>query len=199
MSDAFNPTTNDADADANAASARGSAGVAAAQDQDYQYQSRAGRVSGTDTSRVSDFDKDTGTDERMEVTGADRSDAWFTNGKAAFDMHQTLNYDAVLNARREALVERERARKDEDAERSMRLRHAEQLQQQAFRHTEERFQDERERSKAEAEQTRRHYEDMHTLRALGIGGTVDAVVETIAGRTADKVCERLSGMSEKED
>lgn len=114
-----------------------------------------------DTSRVSDFDKDTGSDERIEVGGVDRSDAWFYNGKRTYDLHQTLDTDAVLDKRRQ------QAKLDsiELAEREQRIRHVE----------------------AEFNQRMRHADTMQAMTA----GVVGEMVEAIANRTADEVCRRL--------
>jgi len=85
--------------------------------------------------RVSDFDKDTGADERYEMGGADSR-----------DIYQTITVDGIL-----------RARRWEDAEHSMRLRHAEEMHQQ----------------------TRRHYEDMHTMRFGVAGEMVEAIANEV--------------------
>jgi len=129
--------------------------------------------------RVSNFDQDTGTDERYEVETADRSSAWFANGKRTYDLHQTLDTDELLYTRkRRAIADADEAQ-HKAALRSLELRQAE--------HT-------LERAKAEAEQTRRHYEDMHSLRFFsGAGFMADTVQEAFADRVADRVCAKMKG------
>ena len=58
--------------------------------------------------------QDVNTDERFSVANADNHTMGFTNQKRTYDLHQTLDTDAILASRRQA-----------DAEASMRLRHAE--------------------------------------------------------------------------
>ena len=135
---------------ANSAAAQAAAAVAADAASSYQ------RDYSGQSSIVSDNDKDTGTDERYEVESGDRSSLAWLNNKATFDFHQTLNYEGV-----------HRARRMEDEEREMRLRHSE---------TE--FNQRVENSRSEAEQRLRHYEDMHTMR-YGVAGEM---VEAIANR-----------------
>ena len=135
---------------ANSAAAQAAAAVSA--DAATSYQRDQNSVSG----RTTGWDQDTGTDERYEVESADRSSMSWNNGKAVFDFHQTLNYEGM-----------HRARRQEDEERQMRLRHAE---------TE--FNQRTENSRSEAEQRLRHYEDMHTMR-YGVAGEM---VEAIANR-----------------
>lgn len=83
-----------------------------------------------DTSRVSTFDQDTGSDERIEVEGVDRSTSWFYNGKRTYDLHQTLDTSDILDQRRQ------RAKLDslEMAEREQRIRHSEAEFNQRMRH-----------------------------------------------------------------
>lgn len=153
-----------------AAQSQGSTGVR------YQY--------ADDTSRVSDFDKDTGTDERMEVGGADRSDAWFQNGKRTYDLHQTLDTDAILASRKNS------AKLDsmEIAEREQRLAHQAKVNSLEIAEREQRI---RHADEANA-QALRHYEDQHTIRyATSTGFWADTVQEAFAEKVADKVCERI--------
>lgn len=69
----------------------------------------------------STYGQDTGTDERYEVESADRSAAWFQNGKRTYDLHQTMDTDSILQQRKQ------QAKLDslELAEREQRIRHTE--------------------------------------------------------------------------
>lgn len=58
-------------------------------DADHQFDSR--------DARVSNFDQDTGTDERYEVESADRSSMTWLNAKRTFDLHQTLDASAITD------------------------------------------------------------------------------------------------------
>jgi hypothetical protein len=86
------------------------------------------------TNRAQDVDKDTGTDERLEVTTADRSDSWFANGKRTYDLHQTLDTDAILQARKQTakIDSAELTRSNTEAE--QRIRHTEAEFNQRMRH-----------------------------------------------------------------
>lgn len=147
----------DAGTAASEATGRTDMGMGHHVDADHQFDSNS--------VRSMDVDKDTGTDERYEVSSADARDIYLLNQKRTYDLHQTLDTEAIL-----------RGRRHEDEEREMRLRHAE---------TE--FNQRVENSRAEAEQRLRHYEDMHTMR-YGIAGEM---VEAIANKVADKVCSRM--------
>jgi hypothetical protein len=125
-----------------------------------------------DTSRVSDFDKDTGSDERLEVTGVDRSDAWFTNQKRTYDLHQSLDTEDILDRRRlrgkldsGEILHQGKLNSMELAEREQRMRHTE----------------------AEFNQRMRHADTMQAMTA----GVVGEMVEAIANKTADYVVERM--------
>ena len=78
---------------------------------------------GTDRAKFvsQDVDKDTGADERYESMGADAADSWRVNGKRTYDLHQTLDTDTILQARKQ------QAKLDslELAEREQRIRHTE--------------------------------------------------------------------------
>jgi len=139
-----------------------------------------------DTSRVSDFDKDTGTDERMEVTGADRSDAWFQNGKRTYDLHQTLDTDSILSARKNA----SKLDSMELAEREQRMTHQAKVNSLEIAEREQRI---RHADETNAQQ-RRHYEDQHTIRYVASTGFwADTVQEAFAEKVAEKVCEKMNG------
>lgn len=125
-----------------------------------------------DTSRVSDFDKDTGSDERLEVAGVDRSDAWFQNGKRTYDLHQTLDTEDILDRRRlrnkldtSEGLHQSKLNSIEVAEREQRLRHTE----------------------AEFNQRMRHADRADVFNSAILKETV----EVIADRVADKVCTRM--------
>lgn len=86
------------------------------------------------TNRAQDVDKDTGTDERLEVTTADRSDSWFANGKRTYDLHQTLDTDKILQAGKQTakldsieMAEREQRIRHTEAEFNQRMRHADRM------------------------------------------------------------------------
>jgi hypothetical protein len=94
----------------------------------------AGQQSDYGTNRTQDVDKDTGTDERYEVTTADRSDSWFQNGKRTYDLHQTLDTDKILQAGKQTakldsaeLAEREQRMRHTEAEFNQRMRHADRM------------------------------------------------------------------------
>lgn len=160
-----------------AAAGAGAAGAATSigQDAATSYQ----RDYSGSSAKFSDVDKDTGTDERYEVETADRSSAWFQNGKRTYDQYQTLDTDAILyNRKRQAIADADEAQHKASL-RSIEIKQAE--------HT-------LERSRAEAEQTRRHYEDMHSLRYFGGWGfAADTLQEAFANRVADKVCTQMKG------
>lgn len=125
-----------------------------------------------DTSRVSDFDKDTGSDERIEVAGVDRSDSWFYNGKRTYDLHQSLDTEEILDRRRlrgkldsSEILHQGKLNSVELAEREQRLRHTE----------------------AEFNQRMRHADTMQAMTA----GIVGEMVEAIANKTADYVVDRM--------
>ena len=84
-------TADIAAAAANAAAAQAASAVAA--DASSSYQRDYSGVS----ARVSDNDKDTGTDERYEVESADRSSMSWLNAKRTYDWHQTLDSDKFLD------------------------------------------------------------------------------------------------------
>ena len=105
----------DAGAEVDAGQAVGATGGS----QEYTYGSE--RAMGRVGSIVTDNDKDVGADERYEEMGADRADAWGWNGKRTYDLHQTLDTDTILQARKQ------QAKLDslELAEREQRIRHTE--------------------------------------------------------------------------
>lgn len=115
---------------------------------------------GTDRAKFTahDVDKDTGSDERLEVTGVDRSDAWFQNGKRTYDLHQTIDTQALLTNQQN--IQYSVAQRD--------------------RHTELAFQDERARKNELHQQTMRHYEDMHTIRYNFSSGAWAETLEEIS-------------------
>ncbi len=150
--------TVDSNSETSATNAAGATGVR------YQY--------ADDTSRVSDFDKDTGSDERIEVEGVDRSSSWFANGKRTYDLHQTLDTSDLLDQRRartkldsSEILHQSKLNSVEMAEREQRLRHTE----------------------AEFNQRMRHADTMQAMTA----GVVGEMVEAIANRTAEKVCAAI--------
>lgn len=122
-------------ADTDAIAAAEVAGVGAAQGTGEHDHTTHDRQFDSRDSRVSDFDKDTGSDERIEVAGVDTR-----------DLMQTYNLDGIA-----------RARRWEDAEHAMRLRHAD----------------------AAFNQTHRHYEDMHTMRYGVAGEMVEAIANKV--------------------
>lgn len=154
---------SEANAEALAANAQGAAGT----DAGSSTQRVVDQASARDRFQTSANDvvtgQDTGTDERYEVEGADRSGINYANAKRTFDLHQTLDTDAILQERKQ------RAKLDsvEMAEREQRLRHTEAEFNQRMRH---------------ADRT-----DAVNLAILG------EMVEAIANKTADKVCERMRG------
>ena len=101
--------------------------------------------------------QDTGTDERYEVSGADFRDLVNLNAKRTFDLHQTLDTDAILAARGQA-----------SAENNMRLRHAEEEHHQKMRHEND-----------------LHTIRVQTLAVSSVGNS--KIIEEIASATADSV------------
>ena len=102
-----------------ASQAAGATGVMA--DKEYRYGTESGRS----------FDQDIHVDERYKSMGADNADAWRVNGKRTYDLHQTLDTDAILQARKQAakldsieLAEREQRIRHIEAEFNQRMRHA---------------------------------------------------------------------------
>ena len=91
---------------------------------------------GTDRAKfvAQDVDKDTGADERYEEMGADRADAWGWNGKRTYDLHQTLDTDAIVQQRKQVakldsleMAEREQRIRHIEAEFNQRMRHADRM------------------------------------------------------------------------
>lgn len=118
--------------------------------------------------------EDVGGGERYTVSSADHAELGYANAKRTYDLHQTLDMDALNDKRKH------QAKIDsmEIAEREQRLAHQSKVNSMEIH---------------EREQSRRHYEDMHTLRYLGSTGFwSDTVQEAFANRVADKVCERIN-------
>jgi len=101
--------------------------------------------------------QDVNTDEALSVSNATMNAMTQMNMKRTYDLHQTLDTDAILASRRQA-----------DAEANMRLRHAEDSHKQAMRH-------------AETE----HVIKVHTLSVSSVGNS--KIVENIATDTADQI------------
>lgn len=137
-------------------------------------QASAGAAGGTVSDTVTG--QDVHTDERYEVGGADHAEANFRNEKRTYDLHQTLDADALLDKRKH------QAKLDsmEIAEREQRLQHQAKVNSIEIH---------------EREQSRRHYEDMHSLRFFAsFGFAADTVQEAFADMVATRVCERLEMM-----
>ena len=101
--------------------------------------------------------QDINTDEALSASNATFNSISQMNLKRTYDLHQTLDTDAILAARKQS-----------DAEASMRLRHAEE----------------------EHHQKMRHENDLHTIRVqtmavAAVGG--NRIVEQIANDTADQI------------
>lgn len=101
-----------------------------------QAQGTTGAASQFDfgTNRAQDVDKDVGADERYEQMGADRADAWGWNGKRTYDLHQTLDTDAIIQGRKQQakldsleLAEREQRIRHIEGEFNQRMRHADRM------------------------------------------------------------------------
>lgn len=102
--------------------AQSAGGTSAAQQYDYG------------TNRTQDVDKDTGADERYEVMGADRADAWGWNGKRTYDLHQTLDTQALVDkAKHQAKLDSMEVR-HADEEHKMKMRHMASEHEQRLRH-----------------------------------------------------------------
>ena len=84
-------------AGSNADTAQAGAGAHGATGQDAHTVHDAQFDAGS--SRAQDVDKDTGSDERIEVEGVDRSGLNFLNMKRTYDLHQTFDSDAIHAAR----------------------------------------------------------------------------------------------------
>ena len=153
--------TANANSDVDAAQSVGATGGA----QEYTYGS--GRVG----SIVTDNDKDVGADERYEEMGADRADAWGWNGKRTYDLHQTLDTDTILQARKQ------QAKLDslELAEREQRIRH-----------TEAEFNQRMKMASADDVQRLRHADRMDAVSNSVIAGLLGDMAEKL-GRIEDAV------------
>jgi len=128
---------------------------------------------GTDRAKntTQDVDKDTGTDERYEVESADRSSAWFQNGKRTYDLHQSMDTQAMLSNQQN--LNYQTVQRD--------------------RHTELAYQDERARKNELHQQTMRHYEDQHTIRYASASGFWSDTVRDVAKDVKDikaQVCTK---------
>lgn len=82
----------DSDTATSSAGSHGAIGQDAHTDHQHQFDGR--------DARVSDFDKDTGADERYEVENVDRSTLGWLNAKRTYDWHQTLDSDALIDKRK---------------------------------------------------------------------------------------------------
>ena len=126
-----------------------------------------------DTSRVADFDKDTGTDERLEVETADRSGAGFGDGRHAAAIARGLDIDALTYRRgQQAKTDSQDGRAAEQT-----LLHQAKLNSLELREREQSFQ---------------HREDQHQLRmraaerasilgTVAIGDVVEEAANEVAG------------------
>lgn len=151
-------------ADAAAQAANAASGAQA----DTASQRVVDQGSARDRASVSDVvtGQDVNADERLKASGADHSEANFRNEKRTYDLHQTLDTEALLFARRTEIVEAEQRRKREEAENQMRLRHA----------------------NSEFEQRLRHADFQVTAMAAITG----EMVEAIANKVADRVIVQMS-------
>ena len=112
------------------------------------------------TSYQRDVVKDTGTDERYQVTSADRADVGYANIKRTYDLHQTQD-GMVLSDER---LHKAKLNSIELAEREQRIRFAEEEHQQRLAHAD--------------------------FLRMGVNAAISKeIVEVIADRTAEKVCE----------
>ena len=105
--------------------------------------------------------QDVNTDERISAMGATFSELNILNAKRTYDLHQSLDLDAMINARRL-----------QTAEDNMRLRHSEELHKQALRH-------------AETE----HVIKVQTLSVSSVGNS--RIIADIAQDTADQIVSHV--------
>lgn len=192
--------TANSDVDTEVSGAGANAGVAASNTAATGAGAAEHRTSGSDAHTVHaadfdgnavrsiDVDKDTGTDERYEVETADRSTMGWLNAKRTYDWHQTLDSDNLLNQRLDLQRDRDYTRRRENTEFERRMAHQAKMDSLEVAEREQRIA----HANAEAEQRRRHYEDMHTMRFnTGSGFWSDAVQEAFAERVAGKVCAKM--------
>ena len=127
-----------------------------------------------DTSRVSDFDKDTGTDERFEVETADRSGAGFADGRHAAHMARGLDIDALTYRRgQQSKTDSQDSRTAEQT-----LLHQAKLNSFEVREREQSFQ---------------HREDQHQLRMRAAERA--SILGTVAiGDVVEEATTELAGM-----
>lgn len=158
-----------------------SQGAAAANQTDSRnsYQADLASVSG----RVADFVKDTGTDERYQLETADRSGMTWLNAKRTYDLHQTWDYDALNDKRKH------QAKLD-----SAEVLHQSKLNSMEVQSAEERLTHQAKLNSNEIlalERSRRHNDDMHTVRFMGaMGFGMDAVIEAIRD-SESHICDRI--------
>ena len=127
-----------------------------------------------DASRVTDFDKDTGTDERLEVETADRSGAGFADGRHAAAMARGLDLD-VLTYRRgqQAKTDSQESRTAEQT-----LLHQAKLNSLEIREREQSFQ---------------HREDQHQLR-MRVAEQASVISTAAIGDVVEKAANEIAGM-----
>lgn len=150
---------SDADADASAA------GTSTAQD--------AVTASSRDVRAVSDFAKDTGTDERFQITTADRADSFHNNEKRTYDLHQTTDLATTLQAQK----------------------HSAELDAQVVRNSEATLLHnsklnalEIEFKAAEHNQRLRHAD----FQVTALAAVTQQMIDSIADKVSDKVCASMS-------
>lgn len=103
------------------------------------------------------FTQDTNTDERLSGANADHHGVTFMNLKRTYDLHQTLDTEAIINARRL-----------QNSEAEMRMRHAEEEHKQKLRHEED-----------------MHTVRVQTLTAGSVG--TSSIIRDIADATAAEI------------
>ena len=106
------------------------------------------------------FTQDTNTDERLSGANADHHGITFMNLKRTYDLHQTLDTEAIVSARRL-----------QNSEAEMRLRHAEEEHKQKLRHDED-----------------LHTIRVQTLTlgSIGTGNIIDDIADQVVARMAKK-------------
>ncbi len=127
--------------------------------------------------RVTDWDKDTGADERIEASGATYTELNWLNAKRTADLAQTLDTDGIHQAR----IQQSRMNSMDNRAAEATLSERQRLFHQEM---------------LERETARRHYEDNHTIRVIALGGfTNDAVVEALANNEdfAASVAKKVAG------
>lgn len=125
------------------------------------------------SARVSDNDKDTGADERYESINADAYDAWRTNNKRTYDVHQSFDLTTLADkAKQQAKLD-----SMEIAEREQRLTHQAKLNALEI-----------EMKQAEHNQRLRHAD----FQVTALAAVTKEMVETISDRVVEGVCKRMA-------